>query len=141
MSIRLWSQLSARIQKQLVRWRRPQLRSESHDRKRGAHPPCRELYHVSSLHQPRRPADADKKTVRSAYAHLVKTPFAVPQDPTRTDNQIVHPRSDSVNIGRANENTKRIVRFRNPPRAIARLRQMHLAIPTSHDDIIGITAG
>src|SRR5215475_5185206 len=93
-----------------------------------------------SLHQPRRPADADKKTVRSAYTHLVKTPFAVAQNPTRTDNQVVHPRGDCVDMGRANENAKWVVGFRHPPWAVSRLRQMHLAIPTSHDDVVGITA-
>src|SRR5436189_4625068 len=105
----------------------------------GANDPKRTYVALISLHQPRRPADADKKTVRSAYAHLVEPPFAMTQDPTRPDNQVVHPRGDGVNIGRANENAKRVVGFRHPPRAIPRLRQMHLAIPTSHNDVISVT--
>ena len=42
-----------------------------------ARDPKRTYVALIGLHQPRRPADANKKTVRSAYAHLVKTPFAM----------------------------------------------------------------
>src|SRR6185369_11717780 len=47
-------------------------------------------------------------------------------------------RGNGVDMRRANENAERVVGFRHPPRAVSRLRQMHLAIPTGHDDVIGV---
>jgi len=62
------------------------------------------------------------------------------QDPAWTNNQVVHPRSDGVNLGRADENTKRIVVLRHTPWSRSRLSNVHLAAPAGHDDVIAVAA-
>src|SRR5262249_1503029 len=54
-----------------------------------------------TLNQPRRPTDADKHTVWSAYPNLVEAPFAVTQDAAGSDNQVIHSCGNGVNLGGA----------------------------------------
>src|SRR4051812_28273710 len=89
-------------------------------------------------HQLGRPADADQQSIRPADADFVEAPFAVAQDAAGTDDQIVHPGSDGVDVGRADENAEGVVLLRHTPRAGSRLGQVHLTTPACHDDILGL---
>jgi hypothetical protein len=59
----------------------------------------------------------------------------------RTDDQVVHPRGDGVDVGRADEHAKRVVLFGHAPRAGARLSEVHFAAPPGHNDVIIVAAG
>jgi hypothetical protein len=54
--------------------------------------------------KPRRPTDPNEQPVWSTDPDFVEAPLAVAQHTTRTNDQVVHPRGDSVNVRRANEN-------------------------------------
>ncbi len=86
-----------------------------------------------------RPADADKQTVRPVDPDLVEAPFAVTQDTAGTDNQVLHPRCNGGNVGRAKEDAKRIVLLRYAPEAGSRLGQVYLAAKSGQDNVIGGT--
>src|ERR1043165_612395 len=58
--------------------------------------------------------------IRPAHTHLIEAPLAVPQDTSWANNQVVYAGGDSVHFRR-------------------RLRQMHLATPAGHDDVVGIS--
>ncbi len=93
---------------------------------------------ISVWHELGRPADAHQKAVWPAYSDLVQAPFAVTQDASRTDYQVLYSRGDGCNVRRANENAKRIV-FRNAPWAGSCLGQVYLAAPSSQDNVVGAT--
>ena len=54
------------------------------------------------------------------------------QDAARTDNQVLYARCDRINVGRANEDAKRIVLLRHAPWPASRLDQVYLAAPSGH---------
>lgn len=87
-------------------------------------------------HELGRPADSDEKSIWSCDPYLVKSPLAVAQDSARADYEIVDPLRDFTNVRRPDEHAERIVVLRHAPRPASRLRQMYLAAPTGHDDVI-----
>ena len=62
------------------------------------------------------------------------------QNAAGTNDQVLYFRGNGVNIGRANENAKWIVLLRHAPGASSGLGEVHLAAPTRHDDVVGVTA-
>src|SRR5438270_1353282 len=62
------------------------------------------------------------------------------QNAAGTDDYVIHPRCDGLHFGSADENAKRVMLLGNAPRTAPGPRQMHLAVPSFHDDIILIAA-
>jgi hypothetical protein len=62
------------------------------------------------------------------------------QNPAGANDQVVHTRGDSIDVGRADENPEGVVILRHTPGAGSRLREMYLAAPPRHDDLVAIPA-
>jgi hypothetical protein len=90
--------------------------------------------------QSRWPTNAHEHPVGPAYPDLIETPFAMTQRSAGADDQVVHPRGDGIDVGRADENAKGIVILWHPPRACSCLGEVYLTAPPSHDDVIAVSA-
>ena len=95
---------------------------------------------VMILHQSGRPADANEKAVRAAYSYLIETPLTVTQDTSGTDDKVVDPCRNRINVGRSDEDSEWIVLLRHAPGALSGSREMYLTTPTRHDDVFVISA-
>src|ERR1700735_439731 len=90
---------------------------------------------VLLVHQARGPSNTNEKAVRPANPNFVQSPFPVAQDAARADDEVIDPLGNGIDVRSADENTKGIILFRHLPRTASRLRQMHFAVPTRHDNV------
>lgn len=92
------------------------------------------------LHQLGRPADANKKAVRAAHANLIESQLKGPQYTSGTDDKVVQPGSNRINVGCSDEDSEWSALLRHAPGALSSLREMHLATQARHDDVLVISA-
>jgi hypothetical protein len=57
-------------------------------------------YALVALHEPERPTEANRKATRTAHAKLQEPPLRVPQDISGTNDKVVHPGPNCIEIGR-----------------------------------------
>ena len=93
------------------------------------------------FYQLRWPADAQQHAVRRADSDFIETPLPVSQNTTGTDNKLVRPRSNLIDMRSSNENTERVMHLINAPRRLSGLRQMQLAVPTSDKLLLSVISG